>query len=71
VSGSRGTACVQRDSAKVGSPPDSAAPQLGQQAYTAIFTYPEVGTAAAGLPLEFVADDSVHDYEKRHLPETT
>ena len=24
--------------------------------------------AAAGLPLELVADDSVYDYEKEHLP---
>lgn len=55
---------------RIGFAPDSAARQLGQQVYTAMFTYPEVATAAAGLPLEFVADDSVHDYEKRHLPET-
>ena len=28
-----------------------------------------MSTAAAGLPLELVADDSVYDYEKAHLPD--
>ena len=46
-----------------------AARQFGQQVYTAIFTAAEVTTAAAGLPLEFVTDDSAHDYEQQHLPE--
>ncbi|MCE9630300.1 MAG: class I SAM-dependent methyltransferase [Planctomycetia bacterium] len=49
--------------------PDAAARELGQQVYTAIFTHPEVAAAAAGLPLDLVADDSVYDYEKQHLPE--
>ncbi len=49
--------------------PDDAARQFGQQVYTAIFTAAEVAAAAAGLPLEFVADDSAHDYEQKHLPE--
>lgn len=48
--------------------PDDAARQLGQQCYTSIFTYPEVTAAAAGLPLELVADDSVYTYEKANLP---
>ncbi len=48
--------------------PDDAALQLGQQCYTAIFTRSELAAASAGLPLELVADDSVHDYEKAHLP---
>jgi SAM-dependent methyltransferase len=49
--------------------PDEAAREFGQQTYTTIFTRHEVAAAAAGLPLELVADDSVHDYEKTHLPD--
>ncbi len=54
---------------RVGHTPDDAARQLGQQVYTSIFTAAEVTTAAAGLPLELVTDDSAHDYEQQHLPE--
>ena len=54
---------------RAGHVPDDAARQLGQQVYTSIFTTAEVTTAAAGLPLEFVTDDSAHDYEQQHLPE--
>lgn len=53
----------------VGYTPDAAARQLGQQVYTAIFTYPELAIALDGLPLELVSDHSVHDYERQHLPE--
>ena len=49
--------------------PDDAARELGQQCYTSIFTQHEMLTAAADLPLELVADDSVYEYEKTHLPE--
>jgi SAM-dependent methyltransferase len=49
--------------------PDDAVRELGQQSYTTIFTRDEVTTAAAGLPLERVADDSAYEYEKTHLPE--
>lgn len=49
--------------------PDNAAIELGQQMYTRIFTQREVSSAAAGLPLELVADDSVYEYEKAHLPD--
>ncbi len=49
--------------------PDDAARELGQQCYTSIFTRQEISAAAAGLPLELVADDSVYEYEKAHLPE--
>jgi hypothetical protein len=28
-----------------------------------------MSSASAGLPLELVADDSVYDYEREHLPE--
>ena len=54
---------------QVGYTPDAAARELGLQVYTSIFTHPEVATAVAGLPLTLLADDSVHDYEKEHLPE--
>jgi len=49
--------------------PDDAAREFGQQEYTSIFTRHEMSEAAAGLPLELVADDSVYDYEKENLPE--
>jgi SAM-dependent methyltransferase len=49
--------------------PDAAAREFGQQTYTTIFTRHEMAAATAGLPLELVADDSVYDYEKAHLPE--
>lgn len=48
--------------------PDQAAREFGQQVYTSIFTQQEMWAAAAGLPLELVANDSVYDYEKAHLP---
>jgi SAM-dependent methyltransferase len=49
--------------------PDEAALELGQQVYTTIFTWDELTDAAAMLPLELVADDSVYEYEKTHLPD--
>ncbi|MBV8180901.1 MAG: class I SAM-dependent methyltransferase [Mycobacterium sp.] len=49
--------------------PDDAARELGQQCYTTIFTQDEMSTAAAALPLGLVADDSVYEYEKAHLPD--
>ena len=49
--------------------PDDAARELGQQVYTTIFTQDELASAAARLPLELVADDSVYEYEQTHLPE--
>lgn len=48
--------------------PDDAARELGQQCYTTIFTAAELADAASQLPLYLVADDSVYDYEKTHLP---
>jgi hypothetical protein len=35
----------------------------------ACFTRDEMATAVAGLPLTLLADDSVHDCDKQHLPE--
>jgi len=55
--------------AKPGYSPDGAARELGQQCYTTIFTAQELSTAAAGLALHLVSDDSVYDYEMAHLPQ--
>ena len=55
--------------ARHGYTPDNAARELGEQMYTSMFTRDEMSTAAAGLPLELVADDSVYEYEKAHLPD--
>lgn len=49
--------------------PDDAARQLGQQTYSSIFTYPELGLSVAVLRLSLVADHSVYEYEKAHLPQ--
>jgi precorrin-6B methylase 2 len=54
--------------AREGYVPDDAAVQLSQQCNTMIFTRDQVSTAAAGLPLEPIADDAAYDYEKAHLP---
>ncbi|OBI03311.1 methyltransferase type 12 [Mycobacterium sp. E2462] len=48
--------------------PDEATLQFSQQCNNMIFTREEVIAAAAGLPLEPIADDSAFDYEKAHLP---
>mgnify|MGYP003553127714 CR=1 FL=1 len=55
--------------AQPGYEPDDAARAMGEQMYTSIFTRDEMATATTQLPLELVADDSVHDYEQAHLPE--
>lgn len=49
--------------------PDSAARQFAQQVYSGFFTRSELSTAAAGLPLELVADDCVYEYEQANLPD--
>ena len=54
--------------ARDGYTPDDAARELGQQCYTSIFTATELAGAASRHPLRLIADDSVHDYEKDHLP---
>ena len=48
--------------------PDDAARQLAQQCYSTMFTPAEVADAAKGLALTLASDDSVHDFEKAHLP---
>ena len=54
--------------ARDGYTPDDAARELGQQCYTSIFTRAELANASALLPLDLIADDSVYEYEKTHLP---
>lgn len=49
--------------------PDDAAREFCQQVYSSLFTRHEMSTAAAGLPLRLLSDESVHDYEKAHLPD--
>ena len=48
---------------------DNVAREFAQRCHTSFFTRDEIDTAAAGLPLELVADDPVYDYEKAHLPQ--
>ena len=55
--------------ANEGYTPDDATRELGQQSYTSMFTRDQMAAAAAGFPLTLLADDSVHDYEKEHLPD--
>jgi SAM-dependent methyltransferase len=55
--------------ARPGYSPDDAARELGQQCYTTIFTAEELSSAASGLPLQLIADDSVYEYEMAHLPQ--
>lgn len=55
--------------ARNGYVPDAAAREFGQQCYTSIFTRGEMRAAASGLPLRLISDESVHDYEKAHLPD--
>jgi SAM-dependent methyltransferase len=48
---------------------DNATRELAEQCYSSVFTRHEMSSAAGQLPLELVADDSVFEYEKAHLPE--
>ena len=48
---------------------EDGARELGEQFYTSIFTRDEMATAASGLGLRLVADDSVYEYEKANLPD--
>ncbi|RAU90782.1 SAM-dependent methyltransferase [Mycobacterium colombiense] len=50
--------------ARDGYVPDDVAVQFSQQCNSMIFTRDEVAAAAAGLPLEPIADDSAYEYEK-------
>jgi SAM-dependent methyltransferase len=50
--------------------PDSTARQLSEVMWCCAFTRNQLDEAAAGLPLKRVSDESAHDYEKEHLPES-
>lgn len=49
---------------------DDAAREFAQQVYTCFFTPEELRVASEGLALTMTSDESVHDYEKTHLPPT-
>jgi 2-polyprenyl-3-methyl-5-hydroxy-6-metoxy-1,4-benzoquinol methylase len=49
---------------------DDAAREFAQQVYTCFFTPEELTVASQGLALTLTSDESVHDYEKTHLPAT-
>lgn len=48
--------------------PDRAAREASQAVWASLFTRKELAEAAEGLPFERIGDESVHDYEKQHLP---
>ena len=48
--------------------PERAVREFAQQCYSALYTPGEVVAAAAGMPFQLVANDSVHDFEREHLP---
>ena len=48
---------------------DDAARAMGEQMFSSIFTYDEMTSVTAQLPLELVENDSVYDYEKTNLPD--
>ena len=49
---------------------DKLARELSQVFWSTVFTRKELATAMEGLPFERVSDESVHAYEKEHLPPT-
>lgn len=55
--------------ARNGYTPDDAAREFCQQVYSSLFTRSEIAAATAGLPLDLIADESVYEYEKAHLPD--
>ncbi|HEX4334925.1 MAG TPA: class I SAM-dependent methyltransferase [Polyangiaceae bacterium] len=50
--------------------PDAMARQLSEVMWCCAFTRNQLDEAAAGLPLTRISDESAHDYEKEHLPES-
>jgi 2-polyprenyl-3-methyl-5-hydroxy-6-metoxy-1,4-benzoquinol methylase len=54
--------------AQGGYKPDQLAREFSQTAWCTIYTRAELDRAMEGLALDRVADESVHDYEKQHLP---
>lgn len=47
---------------------DDAAREFAQQVYSCFFTPEELTMACKGLDLSLTSDESVHDFEKTHLP---
>jgi 2-polyprenyl-3-methyl-5-hydroxy-6-metoxy-1,4-benzoquinol methylase len=47
---------------------DDAAREFAQQVYSCFYTPDELATASSGLGLALTSDESVHDFEKTHLP---
>lgn len=56
---------VARDGAAL----DDAARQFAEFSYSSFFSRAELAAAVRTLPLEPVADDSVYEYERAHLPD--
>jgi hypothetical protein len=49
---------------------DDAAKAFAQQVYSCFYTPDELATASSGLDLALTSDESVHDFEKTHLPDS-
>ncbi len=48
--------------------PDETVRQMGEVVWSYLLTRDELKVAMAGLPLEVMAEESVYEYEKNHLP---
>ena len=48
--------------------PDDMAKQMSEQSWSYLITREELSEAIEGLPLEIVSDESVIEYEQKHLP---
>lgn len=54
--------------AMTGYKPDPMVREVSQVSWCSVFTRQEIDAAMEGLPLDRVADESVHDFEQEHLP---
>jgi hypothetical protein len=50
--------------------PDTLARELAQVFWCSLFTRDDLKEASAGLGLSQLSEESVYEYEKKHLPET-
>jgi 2-polyprenyl-3-methyl-5-hydroxy-6-metoxy-1,4-benzoquinol methylase len=48
--------------------PDEMAKQMSEQSWSYLITRQELSEAIEGLPLEIISDESVIEYEQKHLP---
>jgi SAM-dependent methyltransferase len=62
-----GLLCFSAFLAGGGYKPDALSRELGEALWCTVFTRADMDTAAAGLPLTRVSDESVHDFEKEHM----